>query len=189
MKNTKNSWPREALWLIADALLILLPALWLFGFRVNFTSSMPAGLYLVGAEQPKRSELASFCLPPANPFFNVAGERHYLAAGVCLSGQQPLLKRLTGVPGDRLEINEGGITLNGRPLPGTRRPAHDSQGRALPASLLREGVIPVGFGLLLSDEHDGGFDGRHFGLIRLSSLYRVKPITLFGKKSSQAQGE
>ncbi len=189
MKSTKNSWPRELLWLLADGLLILLLALCFIGVRVNFTSSMPLGLYLLEAEQPQRSDLAAFCLPSGNPFFNVAGERQYLAAGVCPAGQQPLLKRLAGVPGDRVEMNEGGIVLNDRLLPGTKRPDHDSQGRALPDSFLKPGLIPAGFGLLLSDEHDGGFDGRHFGLIRLSSLYRVKPIILFGKKSSQAQGE
>ncbi len=125
MKSTKNSWPREVLWLMADALLILLLALCFIGVRVNFTSSMPPGLYLLEAQQPQKSELASFCLPITNPFFDVAGERHYLAAGLCLSGRQALLKRLAGVPGDRVEINDDGLILNGQALPGTRRPAHE----------------------------------------------------------------
>jgi conjugative transfer signal peptidase TraF len=189
MMNTKNSWPREALWLTADALLILLLAVWLCGFRVNFTSSMPIGLYLLGVGPLQRSDMVAFCLPSENPFSGLARERGYLTSGFCPSGRQPLLKRLAGLPGDFVEIGEAGISLNGEFLPGTKRPSRDSRGRALPDSLLREGVIPNGLALLLSKEHDGGFDSRHFGLLSMSSLYQVKLLITFGKSTQSAQGE
>lgn len=187
--NTESSWPREVFWLTVDVLLILFLAAWLFGFRVNFTSSMPAGLYLLDSEPAQRSGLVTFCLPPDNPFSDLARERTYLQAGLCPSGRQPLLKKLAGVPGDLVEISEAGIVLNRRLLPGTKRPTHDSRGRSLPESLLNNGVIPDGLALVLSQEYDGGFDGRHFGLIPLSSLQRVKPILTFGDESPQPQGE
>lgn len=176
MKNTKNSWTHEALRLALDALFMLLLATWLFGFRLNFTSSMPVGLYLLGSETVGRSELAAFCLPPENPFSGLAEQRGYLHNGLCPSGRQPLLKKVAGLPGDMVEIDEAGIVLNGKQLLGTKRPASDSRGRAIPDSLLKEGVIPDGSALLLSQEHGGSFDSRHFGLIPLSALYKVKPI-------------
>lgn len=185
MRNTKNSWPAEMFWLAADALFMLLLAAWLSGFRVNFTSSMPAGLYLLTPEPPGRFDPASFCLPPDNPFSGLAETRKYLRAGLCPSGRQPLLKMVAGLPGDLVALTESGIVLNGHRLPGTKRPACDSRGRALPDSLLREGVIPGGLALVLSREHEGGFDGRHFGLLPLSSLHRVKPLLIFGENSPQ----
>lgn len=187
--NTENSWPREAFWLTVDVLLILFLAAWLFGFRVNITSSMPVGFYLLDSEPAQRSELVAFCLPPDNPFSDLARERTYLHSGVCPSGRQPLLKKLAGVPGDLVEINESGIVLNGQLMTRTKRPSHDSRGRSLPESLLNNGVIPDGLALVLSQKQDGSFDGRHFGLVPLSSLQRVKPILTFGDESPQPQGE
>lgn len=79
-----------------------------------------------------------------------------------------------------MNVTEAGIVLNGSLLPETKRPALDSQGRPLPPSLLTSGPIPEGLALLISNEHAGGFDSRHFGLVPLSSLRRVKAILIFG---------
>ena len=187
--NTKSSWPREIFWLAMDCLLILLLAAWLIGLRFNFTSSMPVGLYLIGPEPAQRGDLVTFCLPSDNPFSALAEKRAYLQSGLCLTGRQPLLKRLAGTTGDWVTISESGIALNGIYLTGTKRPNRDSQGRPLPDSLLSNGVIPDGLALVLSNEHDGGFDSRHFGLVSLSSLHKVKPILLFGDAPHQPQGE
>ena len=185
--NMKSSWPREILWLTVDVLIILLLAAWLIGFRINITSSMPVGLYLIFPESARRDDLVTFCLPPENPYSGLAVERAYLQHGSCPSGRQPLLKKLIGLPGDLVNVTEAGIVLNGTLLPETKRPALDSQGRPLPPSLLTSGPIPEGLALLLSNEHAGGFDSRHFGLVPLSSLRRVKPILLFGDAPTAPQ--
>ena len=187
--NTKNSWPREIFWLTADVLLILLLALWLFGFRMNFTSSMPVGIYLTGSGEARQSDLVAFCLPSNNPFSALAKERTYLQSGLCPSGRQPLLKILAGVPGDLVEMNASGIAINGQPLAGTKHPNHDRRGRPLPDSLLSNGVIPDGLALVISNEHAGGFDSRHFGLVPISSLHAVRPILIFGDAPRQPQGD
>ena len=187
--NTKSSWPREIFWLTVDVLLISLLAFWLFGFRVNFTSSMPVGIYLIGAESAQRDDMVTFCLPSDNQFSALAKERTYLQSGLCPSGRQPLLKILAGVPGDLVEISESGIALNGAPLADTKRPSHDRRGRPLPDPLLSNGVIPDGLALVISNEHDGGFDSRHFGLVPLSSLHVVRPILIFGDAPRQPQGD
>jgi conjugative transfer signal peptidase TraF len=187
--NTKSFWKLETCLLLLDLVVILLAASWIFGFRVNLTSSMPMGVYLLSSEPAGRFDSVSFCLPLDNPYSALATERTYLQSGLCPNGQQPLLKRQAGLPGDRAEISDSGIVLNGRLLPGTKRPARDRHGRALPESLLKTGVIPEGQALVLSQDNAGSFDSRHFGLIPLSSLRRVKAIFLLGDTSPQPQGK
>ncbi|MDR2947445.1 MAG: conjugative transfer signal peptidase TraF [Candidatus Adiutrix sp.] len=176
--NTKNSWKcKYALGLIAVSFMLGLA--FGMGFRVNLTASLPKGIYRLTDAIPGRGDLVTFCLESSNPFCGLAGERGYLPAGSCPSGLQSLLKRLAGVPGDYVEITPAGLALNGRPLPGTARPERDRLGRDLPPSLLKGGFIPDGMALVLSQEHPGSFDSRHFGLIPLASLQTAAPVWLW----------
>ena len=180
--NIKNSWMLEAGLLLVDLLVIALVAAWIFGFRVNITPSLPEGIYQISSGDIKRGDLVAFCLPPDNPFSSLAGERGYLGPGCCPSGLRPLLKRLVGLPGDELCIASDTLILNGIRLAGSERPERDRQGRSLPQPLLRTGIIPEGQALVLSLEHAGSLDSRHFGLIPLASLKRVRPVWTNGRK-------
>lgn len=136
------------------------------GLHVNFTPSLPKGLYRLASGTPVKDDLVSFCLE--GEFATLAGERGYLQAGGCPSGLRPLLKRLAGVPGDVVDISRLDI----------RR--HDSQGRTMPCAL-PSGVIPSGLALVLAD-HPGSFDSRYFGLVPLDALQRVEPVFVFNRK-------
>jgi conjugative transfer signal peptidase TraF len=149
------------------------------GFGFNLTSSHPRGFYRQCPESPGRGDYVIFCLAPDHPYIDLTTSRGYLGPGGCPSGLRPLLKQLYGLPGDQVVLSPEGVILNGLLLPGTQRPEFDSQGRELPPSLLVSGAIPDGLGLVLSPDHPGAFDGRHFGLVRLESLKKAKPyITL-----------
>ena len=178
----KNSWMLEVGLLLVDLLVIVLVAAWIFGFRVNITPSLPEGIYQLSSEDVDRGDMVAFCLPPDNPFSSLAGERGYLGPGCCQSGLRPLLKHLVGLPGDDLFIDIDGLLLNGFHLTGSERPKRDRQGRTLPNPLLRDGIIPEGQALLLSLEHVGSFDSRHFGLIPLASLKKVRPVWVAGRE-------
>ncbi|MDR2946196.1 MAG: conjugative transfer signal peptidase TraF [Candidatus Adiutrix sp.] len=180
--NAKNYRALEIGLLLIDLLAILLMAAWIFGFRVNITSSMPMGVYLLSSEPVERFDIVSFCLPPDNPHSALAEKRGYLQSGLCPNGQQPLLKRLAGIPGDRVEIKDSGIVLNDRFLLGTKRPTRDRRGRVLPDSLLHQGIVPDGQALVLSQEHAGSFDSRHFGLVPMVALKKVKPVVVTGRE-------
>ena len=150
------------------------------GFRFNFTSSMAKGVYTLKASEtrPLRGDLVSFCLESNNSFSAVANDREYIGPGACANGLKPLLKYLAGLPGDTVEISPDGIILNGSYLVGTTRPEFDSQGRSIPPSLLNDGVIPENMALVISQQHSGSFDSRHFGLVPLESLQKVEPILI-----------
>lgn len=158
------------------------------GLRFNLTPSMPKGVYTLEptTDKPERGDLVTFCLEPDNPFTVVARERDYIGSGTCPSGLKPFLKKLAGLPGDMVEASPDGIVLNGKFLAGTGRPECDSQRRLVPASLLKDGTIPEGMALVISQQHGGSFDSRHFGLVPLDSLQKVTPILTNKETSSNA---
>ncbi|TKB23172.1 conjugative transfer signal peptidase TraF [Desulfopila sp. IMCC35006] len=157
---------------------LVLAVLWSAGYRLNLTRSMPLGLYRITDGSIKRGRLASFCLEDVE-YITLARNRGYLAAGSCASGLRPLLKVISGVAGDRLELPNGSIAVNGEILAGTAIINTDSQGRSLPPSRLVPGVIPPDKVLLLSQHHSGSFDSRYFGLVPLATLRLVEPIITF----------
>lgn len=148
------------------------------GLRFNLTPSMPKGIYLLepAEEKPQRGDMVTFCLESDNPFTALARERDYIGIGTCPSGLKPLLKVLAGLPGDVVEVAPDGIMLNGAFLSGSARPDCDSHSRPVPPSLLMDGPIPPGMALLISQQHSGSFDSRHFGLVPYDSLQKVSPV-------------
>lgn len=136
------------------------------GLRVNPTPSLPKGIYRLSQGVPGKGDLVTFCLD--GEYAALAKERGYLEAGSCLSGLRPLLKRLTGLPGDHIEA--GSLAVR----------TVDSQRRPMPSVPL-PGVVPPGLALVLAD-HPGSFDSRYFGLVPLDSLQRVEPVFLFNLK-------
>jgi conjugative transfer signal peptidase TraF len=149
-----------------------------FGLRFNLTPSEPRGIYVMVpvSERPLRGNLVTFCLDYDNPYSALAATRGYLGDGSCSSGLKPLLKRLGGLPGDKLEVTPDGIIVNGSFLAGTARPDFDSQGRAMPAPLLEDGEIPEGMALVISQRLSNSFDSRFFGLVPYDSLSQVTPV-------------
>ncbi len=119
----------------------------------NASASAPIGLYRVAPGVAlTRGDLVIARTPPAAR--SLAASRRYLPANV------PLVKRVAGVPGDKVCALDRTITVNGRPL-ATRR-ANDRLGRPLPwwngCRTLRGGALF----LLMADAPDS-FDGRYFG--------------------------
>lgn len=156
--------------------LFLMTVAWALGFRVNVTPSLPYGLYRFTAKPVPPERLASFCLE--SDVSSLAQERGYLAAGSCPSGLRPLLKQVTGLPGDVIGLQDGLIVLNSQVLTYTAQAVSDSQGRTVPPSRLRAGVIPPGQALMLT-QHSDSFDSRYFGLVPLDNVQWVKPIWTF----------
>jgi len=119
----------------------------------NASASAPVGLYRVAPG----GALARGDMVIARPPLAVralAARRRYLPANV------PMVKRVVGVPGDRVCATGPTITVNGRPR-ATRR-ISDRLGRPLPwwrgCRTLRDGAL-----FLLMAETPDSFDGRYFG--------------------------
>lgn len=157
---------------------ILAVVFWHLGYRVNLTPSLPVGLYRLVNGPLQRGQIVAFCLDDME-FVQLARERGYLAAGSCTSGLRPLLKEISGLAGDNIRRHGDLIMVNDQVLSHTVTHDMDSQGRSMPPSYLRTGVIPPGKALLLSLHHDGSFDSRYFGLVPIVSLRPVEPVITF----------
>lgn len=159
--------------------LILVPA-WLFNIGFNLTPSLPRGIYMTVNEDPKHNDIVNFCLED-NYFISVSRNTGYVGNGLCKSNLQPLLKRVAGMAGDTVSIQDDGIYVTRKnkniacvwDLP----KKFDSKGRPM-ISVLESGVIPKNKMLVLTT-HKGSFDSRYFGLIDSNTASKTIPLFTF----------
>jgi type IV secretory pathway protease TraF len=156
------------------------------GFALNFTPSLPLGVYLRADLQLEPGVLVSVCLEE-----EVAQEARYqgiLAAGSCPGAAVPLLKKIAAVGGgvvdgdvvdggvvdggvvdaDVVEITAEGIFVAGRWLqpPAPRRSALGLRLRPWPV-----GRYEIGPGQLwLTADHPRSWDSRYFGPVEAASV-------------------
>jgi len=98
----------------------------LLGLRINWSPSLPIGLYITDAES---STLVEFC--PSEPFASLALSRGYRDPGSCSDGGAPLLKPVVARASDLVEVSAAGIAVNGHLLPNTTPLRKDTNGRPL----------------------------------------------------------
>jgi conjugative transfer signal peptidase TraF len=143
------------------------------GLRYNSTDSMPHGWYrnVDSGDHARKGDLV-IAAPPHTVAFSCAVQRGYF------KGSDLLLKHLVAVEGDRLDIDEGGVRVNGVPLPHSRPLERDKVGRPLPQVYLPDYPLQAGEILLMSDSScPWNFDGRYFGPIPRACIQGVvRPV-------------
>jgi conjugative transfer signal peptidase TraF len=100
--------------------------------RINFTPSMPLGIYRLEplpAGGVAREMFVAVCAPDAAA--DLGGRRGYLATGPCPHDTEPLLKIIAGVPGDDVAVAADGVAVDGCLLPDSRPIALDRVGRRM----------------------------------------------------------
>jgi conjugative transfer signal peptidase TraF len=142
---------------------------WIAGYRVNVTSSYPLGIWRLEANRSiSQGSLVLLC-PPDTPLFQAAKGFGVLRAGGCPGGYAPLLKRLAAGPGDFVEVQEDGVSVNGRLISNSLPLQHDSQGQTLPRTE-EKGWVPDGEAWFLSDYNPRSFDSRYFGPVSMAQI-------------------
>lgn len=138
------------------------------GLRVNFSSSVPVGVYLYVPGAVARNDLVQACLP--DRLAKYAVHKHIVfAGGACQNGTEPLVKVLAGVPGDIITVDRE-IRVNDRAWPSSRIRSIDARGRAVDLRL-RPGKFTVGPDrMLLLGLHAQSWDGRYFGALPSSAI-------------------
>ena len=124
-----------------------------YGLRLPFTS-----VELLHTGVPQRGEVAVFDSPQD-------GTR--------------LIKRIAAVGGDRVDLHEGHLSINGHPLGQVGTDDVEDFGRTLAQLDLGQGggpditglAVPAGKVLMLGDHRGNSADGRYFGLVDAKALY------------------
>lgn len=126
----------------------------------NASASVPIGFYtLTPADRIEVPDLVAV-LPP-EPIADLMDQRGYVARDV------PLLKRVMGLPGQRVCRDGLAITVDSIPLGEARH--RDSHGRDLPVwqgcRIIAEQEI-----FLMNPDADDSLDGRYFGPLPISTV-------------------
>lgn len=172
---------KRALWLPAVALaaVVAWSVALAAGVRVNWTASLPVGLWLLdeAPTDPHRGQVLEFCLPAE--IAALAQARGYVGTGACPDGTMPLLKPAEAIPGDVVEISAGEVRVNGRFIvpAGLDR---DTSGRALKPAAPGRYVVPPGEVWMLSSYAVNSFDARYWGPIPMTRVLRsATPLLTF----------
>jgi conjugative transfer signal peptidase TraF len=129
-------------------------------FIVNQTpSSTPKGIYLRTHRPFKRGDLVEACLTHRVAIF--AASRAYIrATGRCADNSEPVIKKIGGMPGDRVYVSPATIL------------ATDSGGRPMPESFPGWHEIRAGQ-VWLSGSARNSFDSRYFSTVPIENVHAV----------------
>ena len=142
------------------------------GFRINWTRSMPLGLYkLVAPNAPFRAgDIVEFCPPGwVNP-----ETFSFYPTGRCASGGEPMLKKVVATAGDVVDATDSGVLINGTPLQNSYPLIRPGLPRLRGRFELSSNEIWV-FGSGSSPElARHSFDSRYFGPVQARSVTGVQ---------------
>ncbi len=139
------------------------------GYRLNFTSSAPLGVYRVSAVDGavSRGALVVVC-PPVGP-----RQFRFLFAGSCSSGAMPFLKTVAAVAGDTVQVADGGVRVNGHWLPRSRPVVRADLPRLRETVRLGAGEIWLWGRGSSEDGASRSFDSRYFGPVSTAAVRGV----------------
>ena len=116
-----------------------------------------------------------FC-PKNSPLMQEALKRNYILNGTCDGGYYPLLKKVVGLQGDKIEIKDY-VYINEKKQKKSKLYKKDPKGNLLPRSKENNITIPQGYMFLLSDYHELSFDSRYIGAVEMNrTISLMKPI-------------
>ena len=145
---------------------------WAAGFRVNTTGSLPLGIYKLRSGQPQRGDIVLIC-PPRGSARETAMQRGYLMPDLGCGGAQSLLKPIAAIGGDRVKLDSGGLSVNGRLLPNSAPLLRDGAGRTMPSALTPLHTVPYGYIWLISTYSARSYDSRYFGRVKQGAVQNI----------------
>ncbi|MGH7841411.1 MAG: conjugative transfer signal peptidase TraF [Candidatus Binataceae bacterium] len=160
---------------VALALLVVLASV--LGLRISPTdSAAPAGIYRITPDVAvERGQLVGACLPASIAREGLA--RGYLRRGDCPGGAEPVAKMIGALPGDVLEVQPAGVSVDGETFADSAVAARDSIARPLPHVPWGSRQVAPGEVWLFGFHNARSWDARYFGPVPLSGVQGVlKPI-------------
>jgi conjugative transfer signal peptidase TraF len=148
-------------------------------FRINWTGSMPLGLYRVRPAEIRSGSRVLACLPGSTA--RLGQDRGYLSRGSCSTGHSPVLKAIAALPGECVELRIDSLVVNGVATAATRLRERDGRGRPLAHAPVGVSRVSDGEVWLLELRSDRSWDSRYFGPVPLASILgSADPILTWG---------
>ena len=161
----RKKWQKVTLWLALFSVSIFI--IYGLGYRVNFTHSVPVGLWKLEGGEILRE---GYVQVAANiqPWYLLGTERKYYQSGA------RLLKKVVALEGDLVDYDTIGkiITVNGKVVPLSEVASRDGMGRAMPSMTFPVRLKPGE--AWLASENKRGYDSRYFGPVSLDLLQSAK---------------
>jgi conjugative transfer signal peptidase TraF len=153
---------------------------WASGYSVavNPSVSMPRGLYLLKpVGDLSRGAVVAACIPNRESS-RLYVERGYLPESKrCPSGAAPVIKPIVAGPGDRVTLDDDGVTINGMLVAYSEIDDEDSKGRPMPHVSFGDLSLGNDQFFLLATHAARSLDSRYFGPIRDSDVIaQVSPL-------------
>jgi len=168
-------WTLLALTLAAGLVL----AVHALGVRINWTSSMPLGLYRELPARLERGAVVLICLP--EEVAQLGRQRRYLPLGDCPEGVSPIVKEIAAIAGDEIALQENSLAVNGVVVDRTGLRSTDSLGRPLDHAQLGRRLVGDGEVWVLGIERSRSWDSRYFGAVPVESIVAsAKPVLTLG---------
>ncbi|QIQ22528.1 conjugative transfer signal peptidase TraF [Zophobihabitans entericus] len=169
---------RSIIILILLAVSGILIIVYLAGYKVNTTKSIPIGIYQESSKTPDKYDYVLFC-PPDIEIFREAKRRGYINTGICPDSYGYLMKKIMAKGGDIVTLTEQGVFVNAELLAFSTPLKTDSYGRELPTLRLNQILKPTEV-LLMSDVSETSFDARYFGILESKQIKGViTPVLIF----------
>lgn len=151
-------------------------------FKINFTQSLPRGLYAIHSAAPiVVGDIIAVCPPTSLAPWGLS--RGYLIAGPCPEGAAPFLKIVAATNGDLVDVRPDAVVVNGHTLPNSARERFDHQGRLLNVGALRRYRLTRGqFWLYSPVPHS--WDSRYLGPVDTGIIGRAEPVWITGDRSA-----
>lgn len=149
-----------------------------FDLHVNWTESMPRGLYRSVEPTFGRGEWVAVCLE--GDAAAIARERAYVIDGSCREGLAAVFKQIRAVPGDRVELDVDGVHINGEAVAGSMLSEVDSKGRRLANAGTGERLLADGTFWVMGTNLNRSWDSRYFGVVRETQIIgKAVPVLTF----------
>lgn len=142
---------------------------------VNTTRSVPIGLWWVVDGSLCRGD---FVLVPIGAFKSTDWVPEKVWSRNAWGERKPFLKRVAGLPGEKVEVGEYGlIRINGTIVPKSSPLSSDRLGRRMQAFTLP--VVLSDNEIWMTSDSERGFDSRYLGPADASQCRKVIPILTF----------
>ena len=134
-----------------------------FDLRVNWTESMPRGIYQRVQPVFERSAWVAVCLE--GDAAELARGRRCVIDGSCPSGLTSVFKRVVGILGDRIQVAMDGVEVNGAAVRNSELKEVDSRGRLLAHIAQGEFLLSEGRFFVMGMNPSRSWDSRYFGAV------------------------